>query len=309
MITLKTALQIYLQIDRSEVTNHNYLTFLGKVVKNLGEDRPVSNVTLAELVDYTATLKERLKPGTYSTYMVMLKMFFRWCVDNHYCEHNPAAGLKSRKPYKGDNVNRAMPPDVLQALLDATRHKARDYAILMFLADTGCRAGGLVSLRLSNLNLEDGSAILNEKGDRRHKVYFSAETTEALRRWLVKRPSCEHDYVFTRRIKHSSPPLLPASVTKFMGRLTTEMFGKAYGPHSIRHAVGHALAKAGVPVTVTQKKLGHANPAITMSVYYPDDEAFVRGVLEQHPLAALEGATPKAEKEKIIRPDFGKFGS
>ncbi len=40
----------------------------------------------------------------------------------------------------------------------------RDYALALFLADTGCRVAGVVGLKFGDLDLEHGTAEVFEKG-------------------------------------------------------------------------------------------------------------------------------------------------
>ena len=54
---------------------------------------------------------------------------------------------------------------MLQATVGDEPAQLRDRALLFFLADTGCRVGGLVGLRLSALDL----APANRVGDRKRR--------------------------------------------------------------------------------------------------------------------------------------------
>jgi hypothetical protein len=59
-----------------------------------------------------------------------------------------------------------------------------------------------------------------------------------------------------------------------------------------------------VPITLTQRKLGHSAPQITMEFYYPDDEESVREISEQFSLAALEDVSAQRDQQpakKVIR--------
>lgn len=293
MPSLQEAIATFIQLDRSPITNRDYGNCLRRLATAIGPSRDLRLVTLADLIDYGAKLRPTVSQGTYAQYTRIIRGFFTWCAEVGYLEQSPAAGLIARKPPKDPNRQRAIPPDELQRLIDAVRRSARDFAIVMFLADTGCRVGGISRLRISALDLDNHTATLLEKGNRYYAVFFGAETTAALRRWLAKRPvSVEHDYVFTHG--RNATPLKPVSIAMMVERVTREVCARPYRPHSIRHAVGHAWAKAGVPVTITQRKLGHANPQMTMQFYYPESQEYLKTMSEENSLIATgrKGSQP-----------------
>lgn len=73
----------------------------------------------------------------------------------------------------------------------------RDNALVLFLADTGCRVDGLVGLRLADLDLDACQALVIEKGDKARRVFFSEATRAALLAWLAIRPALT-DYVWVK---------------------------------------------------------------------------------------------------------------
>lgn len=315
MPSLQEVINVYLQLDRSPVTNQNYGMYLNKLAKSIGPDRDIRRIAFEDLVDYMAALRKRVAPTTYKQYHQLTRSFFAWCVKTRYLDESPAAGLTARTPRRQPQ-DRAISKADLDALLDALKYRVRDHAMVMFLADTGCRVGGLVSLQLSKLDLDNKTAVLHEKGDRYYTVYFTEDTVAALKKWLARRPPAHHDYVFTTMRLGVSRRILAASVGRMVARVTKEVCSRSYGPHSIRHAVGHLWAKAGVPVTYTQHKLGHTSPSTTLSFYYPESEEGLRSWSEQYslvspsPAPAAPAATPEqspakpAREGKIIRLDI-----
>jgi integrase len=285
MPTLKDALRTYLQIERRPLTNKQYSLVLTAVLAELGANRQVARVTYEDLIDVQASLRQRLKPSTVANYTSIYKAFFAWCQQRGYCEVSPAADLVRRRP--ANRASRAIPPDDLRRLIDYARVTSpRDYAMLMFLADTGCRVAGLITLRRSALSLESGVAILTEKGGKPHRALFSSSTAEALQKWLERRPQLDHDYVFVAR--GTGAPLTRGAVNSLFKTLCRKCeLPRLWTPHAIRHAVGHAYAKAGVPATITQKKLGHSDVGTTLNFYYPHEDPYLDLVSERLALAAL----------------------
>lgn len=301
MPTLKETVETYLKAPRSPYTQTSYRHVLVDLAVAIGPERDIRLIRYDDLADYIIRLqRERgLRPTSTKQYLQIIRTFFNHCVKQGILEHSPADGLVMRRAPRAPGT-RAVPPDELADMIASARSRPRDYTVLLFLADTGCRVGGLVSLTLDHLDLNENSALLLEKGSRWHKVFFGHQTADALRDWLEKRPKVTHGYVFTTR---DGRPLTRSAVTELvMAAARRSGASRAWRPHAIRHAVGHALANAGVPVSIVQRKLGHANPNITVSFYYPDDEEAVREASRQHSLAAARPPRkPERPKEKVLR--------
>lgn len=291
MPTLNEARLTFLSLDRSPHTTYQYTLVLGRLVAAIGPERDVALIRYEDLADYLAGLKRKgLKPSTREGYLAVIRSFFSWCVRRGYLDKSPTKDLRVRLPRDQLHQPRAVPPEELRRMIEYARvtGQRRNYAIMLFLADTGARVGGLVSMTISKLDLGDLCALIIEKGNKPHMALFSETTADALRDWLQWRPRVGHDYVWTGQGPDYAP-LKRGAVAAVVRRLARRTgASRAWGPHSIRHAVGHAYAKAGIPVTVTQQKLGHSTPLITMQSYYPDDVEYLRQVSREHPLAPLQ---------------------
>jgi len=286
---LSEALNTYLLLDRPASTQAQYRHVLERLVAAVGPARKLSAVTYEDLLDYVQLHRESgLSPVTIRNYICIYKAFFNWCVRRAYLKRSPAADLEVAPVPRDPSSNRAVPPDELQAMVDYARYSKRDYALLLFLIATGCRIGGAASLTLANLHPDQCYAHLLEKGRRWHTARFGPVTADALRAWLAVRPSVEHPFVWTGHpVPHA--PLQPASISAIIRRLAQHT-GASYNwsGHFIRHATGHALARAGVPVNAVAQHLGHANWEITASTYFPNHETYLAQVASSHELAALE---------------------
>lgn len=289
MPTFSEALLTFCKLDRSPYTNRQYELVLTRLAADIGPQRDISLIRYEDLVDYFSRQRARgLKPITLNSYLSVHKSFFNWCIERGYIEQSPAADVRLRKPKRDQTKQRAIPPDELRAIVEYARIVSpRNYALLLFMIDTGCRVGGLISMTCANLDLVENTAILIEKGNMQHRAMFTERTAAALQRWLKLRPVCDHDYVWTGQGPEYKA-LTRHAVSYIMYRLCERTgASRLWGPHAIRHAVGHAWAKAGVPLSTTARKLGHANKSITAEYYYPDDDEYLREMTQRNALAAL----------------------
>ncbi len=300
MPTLQEALRGFLRVERSPYTNKQYRNHLTRLVTAIGPQRDVQRVTYDDLSDFLALLRGSPRPPKATTlraYLGIWITFFNWCIDEQYLSRSPARHFQITGPTQ-EPGDRAIPTATLNAMVEVTRPYPRDFAILLFMIDTGARVGGVESLSRQRLNLDEGTALLLEKGSKWHAVYFGELTTAALRAWLALRPSCAHDYVFTttgKAARHLTRVAITNVVRRAARRIGAE---KIWTGHAIRHAVGHAYADAEVPIWITQKKLGHSRQETT-GRYYPDGERKLREATRRLPLAPLRDLTA-ADPANII---------
>lgn len=297
MPTIAEATTTYCKIERSPATTRLYRRILFSLTSAIGPERDLARLSFEDLLDFMDVLLRRgLKDSTRMQYSVVIKGFCAWCVSRKYIAESPAADIQVRVIKRDPTDSRAVPPEDLQKMLNFSFPNRRNYALLMFMIDTGCRVGGLCSLTFPHLDLDKHNAWLFEKGAKWHQVFFGPETKAALRRWLDRRPTPTpaHDYVWTAKAPFFQG--LTVAGVEAIVRRTSEAAecSRTWYPHAIRHAVGHAWAKAGLPATAIQGKLGHENVLTTIEHYFPHDMQYVEELSQRHSLIAL-----RAPEEKI----------
>jgi len=189
------------------------------------------------------------------------RRLLRWAWKQKYVEHNLAHYLPLPRVPKPDP--KWISDEDLCRLLKTARAKPRDYAILLFLADTGARLGGLASLTLDRLDLERRRAIVFEKdrgGPKARQVFFGQETAQALKDWLNIRPNLEgDDRVFLLR---------ESGVYQVLHRLAQKAGVEGrWNPHAFRHAFARRLVKNGANIGVVSHLMGHSSVTVTVDYY------------------------------------------
>lgn len=300
MITLAEAYHRYLQVDRSPYTTQNYQRILSRLVQAIGPVRDISRISSEDLEDWfypTINGKKPLKRSTAVQYLGVIQRFFNDCRNRGYIPTSPADALRVRHNEEAPRQSRAVPPAELREMLAAARFNKRNYAVMLFLMVTGCRTGGICSLTLANLHLDQYRALVKEKGSRWEWVHFGEATAAALREWLAVRPRCDHDSVFTTTAGNGARPLTKHGFRSIVEELSKKVdASRIYRPHALRHSRGHSLAWKGVPESLTGEVLNHLSKDSTR-VYYPNDEQMVSAIVRAYELAALEDVETV---EKII---------
>ena len=196
------ALGIATKVDgRSSRTVQGYREKLGYLLAFLG-DVAVETITVDDLRRFIASLmdervlfeghptrkkrKGKLSPHTVQSYVRHTKRLFSWLAEEDRIDTNPAKRIKVQKPKRREV--KAISRDDFLAILATTEGgqviDKRDRAIILLLADSGARAGGVCGLRVQDVDLEGRTAEVVEKGGHFRFIYFTETTAQAIHDWL-----------------------------------------------------------------------------------------------------------------------------
>jgi len=154
----------------------------------------------------------------------------------------------------------------------------RDYALLLFLYNTGARADEAAQLSIGDLRLagaprrDHSSVQIRGKGNKLRFCPLWAHTVRELDLLVGEKAPTEH--VFMNRC---GQPLtrfgIHTMVKRYVRRVSTTMPGlaaKRVSPHSIRHTCATHLLRAGVDINTVRAWLGHVS-LDTTNVYAETD--------------------------------------
>lgn len=261
-----------------------YLSLLSKFIDHY-PDKTISEITTDELRLYIVHLRGldarwqgeereqagRLSPDTINAHTRALHKFWSW-VALEYEIKNPMRSIKY--PRKPDAKPKAISLDDVGRLYDATGDDlvgVRNRALLAFLIDTGCRAGGLLALRPDDVDIQRRRAIVTEKGDKTRTVFFTEWTADVLSAWFAQRlPARTVFYNF-----ETLEPLTNSGLRGILKRLAKRagVTGRV-NPHSFRHCFAREYLRAGGNLATLSKEMGHRDTKTTIDHYtiYTEDE-------------------------------------
>lgn len=274
--------------SKSPATLIWYRRRLASLVSFLGESMSIESVTVDDLRRWRVNLSERktrwadhpsrkerpggLSPWTLNGYIRACRHFFNWLHDEDLLVKNPATRLELPKLPK-DHKQGIPQSDAMKIINKAQQLGVpRDYALVLFLAETMCRVGGVVNLRMSDLDLDRGAATVHEKNNKSRPVYLEQRGVAAMRVWLMVRPDVKDDHVFIGRLGRG---LSGSGVYQLLKRLAMIAgVPKGWNPHNWRHGMARAAQRRGMPTGVLSQALGHAGVDVTVRFYgtCTDDE-------------------------------------
>lgn len=161
----------------------------------------------------------------------------------------------------------------------------RDFALLLFMYNSGARVQEVADLRLPWLTLSRPCRVnLLGKGRRWRTCPLWVATGEALKDYLVRRKPevAEEEHVFLNR---HGRPLSRHGIAYILGKYvaqaestTPRLSGKRIGPHTIRHTTAMHLLQSGVELNVIRSWLGHASLQTTHRYAQADLEMKARAL-------------------------------
>lgn len=195
----------------------------------------------------------KVSVATVRAYHRTLRVWFRWLVAEGHLERSPMERIKA--PRADQTAPKTLSADDFFAILREARGSRRDYAVVLFLADTGVRDAEARGLRVVDLDVAGRRATVTGKGRKSRPVFFTEETAEAMAAWLEVRPS-ETDLVFPGQ----RGQLQRSGIYQILKRLARRagVTGR-FNPHSFRHFFASSYVANGGDLETLRRLLGHSD--------------------------------------------------
>lgn len=197
------------------------------------------------------------KPATVAGHYRALRTFMTWLVDEDELDVSPMARMHA------PTVPVVPPPvvdaDTIARLLDACKGRGleerRDMAIILLLSATGMRRGELVGMRVADVDLEQGTAVISGKTGTR-TVPFPAAVCTAIDRYLRVRASHRQAKLPNMWLGHFGPVTGNGILQLLKRRARMANINVRLYPHLLRHTATHNLLAAGVSELDVETLLG-----------------------------------------------------
>ena len=247
------------------------------------------NASLADLQLFAAGLHDT-GIGARSQCRILsgVRSFYRFLMLDGYRDDDPTELLES--PQLGQHLPEVLSTDEvdqLEASIDLSKPEGhRNRAIIEVLFSCGLRVSELVTLKLSNLYLDEQFLRINGKGSKERLVPISPRAISELHLWfddrcrLTIKPG-EEDYVFlNRRGTHLTRVMILIMIKR---QAQEAGITKTISPHTLRHSFATALLEGGADLRAIQALLGHESIGTTEIYTHLDVTTLRREILEHHP--------------------------
>jgi integrase/recombinase XerC len=252
-----------------------------------------------ELTDWVAVVPVTLRayiaerhrsgnsPRTLSRRLAAARGFFDYLREQSVIESNPAAGL--RPPKAGRKLPRVLDVDEAAKLLDLqpkTKLAVRDLAAMELLYSSGLRVSELVSVDISDIDLESGEVRVMGKGRKQRLVPIGRLARLALAGWLKVRRQMlrgEQPAVF---INSRGGRLSVRSVQQRLAAWARRQGIDVHvHPHMLRHSFASHVLESSGDLRAVQELLGHADISTTQIYTHLDFQHLAEVYDRSHPRA------------------------
>jgi site-specific recombinase XerD len=183
-----------------------------------------------------------------------------------WCGHIRAIASKKSMPPPVGWLTRAEMEAMLAGPDRKTERGRSEYALLLFLYNTGARVSEAKQLKVRDLQIGRGSGgydlvTLHGKGGKTRQCPLWPQTERVLADQIVGRAA--DDAVFVSRL---GKPFTRFGVYRLIERCAArapELAGRTITPHVIRHTTACHLVLAGVDINTVRAWLGHVSISIT----------------------------------------------
>lgn len=241
-----------------------------------------SQVDAQVLVEFFKLLKESgLTSTSAARYHSSVKGFFSYLHQNNYIKTNPA--VKINPPRLSRKLPSVLTFNEIDKILEApdTSDKLglRDKAILEVLYACGLRVSELISLKISDLYLNDDVIRVFGKGSKERLVPIGRSAVKWIEKYLTQsRPLLE------KKLKSENFVFLNTRGTKISRMGIWKMidfYSKQAGikkevhPHTFRHSFATHLIEGGADLRAVQEMLGHSDISTTQ-IYTHIDRDYIK---------------------------------
>ncbi len=286
----------FLTVERglSPRTLDAYRRDVTRLIEFLGA-RDVGSIKAAgarDIREYTYQLKDRgLQATSIRRNLSAIRTYYAFLLAEGHVTVDPTDHVDLPRP--GRKLPNVLGREDVVRLLEAPdpgdRYYWRDRALLEFTYASGVRVGELITLKVRNLDIPEGLAIVEGKGSKERIVPVGRSALQAIVVYLREiRPGMVRgrDTEGVVFLNTRGEPLTRMGVWKILRKHVTRAGIEArVTPHTLRHSFATHLLEGGADLAAVQEMLGHADIATTQ-IYTHVEREYLRDVHRRyHPRA------------------------
>lgn len=250
----------------------------------------VERATTDDLERFVCTLQDvGIQPRSQARIISGVKSFYKFLRQEGFMDTDPTELLLTPK------IGRHLPEvltigeiDAMIAAIDMSKPEGqRNRAIVETLYSCGLRVSELITLRLSQLYVEERYIVIQGKGSKQRIVPISSVALEQINLYLEQTRSRQvvqrgsEDILFLNR----RGAMLTRQMIFHIIKQLCELAGirKVISPHTLRHSFATHLLEGGANLRAIQQMLGHES-ITTTEIYVHIDRSRLRDeILRYHP--------------------------
>lgn len=247
---------------------YQYRLRLNKLAQTI--NKPVERIETNDIRLFLSSIQSEnnISMETLKTYIVTLRSFFKFLMEEEYIIKNPMVKIKT--PKTSQRIRVALNDEELEKLRNACQ-SIREKTIVEFIFSTACRVSEVSNVKISDINFDKKELNVIGKGDKERKVFFSSKCKLLILEYLLKR-GFNSEYLFCASKKPHNR-LSTESIEKEVRKIASRTdISKPIYPHILRHTFATLALRSGVPLDTIQAILGHSK-ITTTQIYAAEDSS------------------------------------
>jgi site-specific recombinase XerD len=218
-----------------------------------------------------------MKPASLTQMITALKSYFNYLIDVEAVSTNVASRIE--RPHLQRSLRLAPSIDHVAQVLEASK-SLRHQAMLELLVDCGLRCEELVTICISNVDLERRLLTVMGKGKKERQVPLSSAVANIVRTQVGEIRSVGYggDWLFPGQVPGDH--VNTNSVRDFLRCLCRRLSMPKITPHQLRHYFATQMLSHGANLKVTSEILGHSKASTTADIYW--HIMVQKEILDQH---------------------------
>lgn len=251
----------------------------------------LEKVSKTIIITYLIVLQKTGKAtSTISRNLASIRCFYQFMLNERYVDTDPSANLESPKVEKKlpSVLTKKEVEILLEQPIPTDAKGARDKAMLELLYATGIRVSELISLDLSNLDLDSGLIVCKNSEVKSRTIPMGNISMKYLRIYLndFRRKLCSNEENTLLFVNFHGQKMTRQGFWKIVKYYTAKAkINKSITPHTLRHSFAMHLVENGADLQVIQEMLGHSDISTTQ-IYSKINKNKVKEVYSKtHPRA------------------------
>lgn len=251
----------------NDKTTYNYNKILSYFLADIS--KPLEDVTANDIRVFLMRYKQArgISDRSLDKTRQFIRTFFSWLTLEGYIPKDVSLQVKPIKHIVPQRhaLTQIQMEHIRRACVDP-----RERMVIEMLYSTGCRISELCGMKISDIDMHEGSVQVLGKGNKYRTCYINAKALVALSEYLKTMP--DEIWLLPSRNDHSMH--LTKNAAEGICKKISKRCGIEFTPHVIRHTTATTALHSGMKVEDISKVLGHAQISTTM-IYAETDEKHV----------------------------------
>lgn len=272
-------------INKAYTTGCTYLAYVIKFIEQL--ECEIKDITVDDYYGFMASLKTSSASAQITAYHALQK-YSRYLKSKNICEdymqyverpkffETQKTKEKRENGYLTKKETKEMFNQINHGFSKKPRNrndrwKQREKVIVMIFLNTGIRCAALNKLDIDDVDLDNNTITVFEKGFKTKKIIISDQLVSEIKKWLEYRNDYLDGDTSERAliINHYKKRLDNIGIYNVIKKAGINIKNKNVSPHKLRATYGTQLYNKTHDLYFVQEAMGHSNPKTT--------ETYIRG--------------------------------